>query len=141
MSGGQYGAETPAPGLPFRVSGRAAGVILGIQLGTTLLAAAVLLLANRPESAFSALVGGGISLLTTLYFALRVFMGTRGQPVKVVVRRFYSAESQKLLLTVALFAVAIVGLEVEFLPMFLTYMATLVAFWLALLPALTGPAN
>ena len=141
MSGDGTGADAPAPALPLRVSGRTAGVILGLQFAITALVATALLLAGRPESAGSATLGGGISLLTTLYFALRVLIGTRGLPVKVVVRRFYTAESQKMLMTVALFAVAIVGFEAEFLPLFLTYMATLVAYWLALLPSLTGPAH
>ncbi len=124
---------------PVHLSRRAVGVILGIQLGLTLLAAGILYLAGYAHAAESALVGGGISVVTTLYFALRVFLGTRWLPVRKLVRRFYSAEAQKLALTVALFAMVIATLEVDFLAMFLTYMVTLIAFWLALLPALTGP--
>lgn len=124
---------------PVQFSRRAVGVILGIQLGLTLLAAGGLFLLGYANAADSALMGGGISVATTLYFALRVFLGTRGLPVDKLVRRFYSAEAQKLVLTVALFAIVIASTEVNFLAMFLTYMVTLVAFWLALLPALTGP--
>ncbi|MGM0475679.1 MAG: ATP synthase subunit I [Pseudomonadota bacterium] len=124
---------------PVQFSRRAVGVILGIQFGLMLLAAGALFLLGHVNAAESALMGGGISVASTLYFALRVFVGTRGLPVDKLVRRFYSAEAQKLVLTVALFAIVIATMEVNFLAMFLTYMVTLVAFWLALLPALTGP--
>ncbi len=90
------------------------------------------------HAAWSAMAGGAIGLLTTTFFALRVFIGGAHRPPKDIVRAFYVGESQKLLLTVALFVVAIVWLQVSFLPMLLTYMASLAAFWIVLLPALSG---
>jgi ATP synthase protein I len=84
-------------------------------------------------------VGGGISILATLFFALRA-IGLGGEPaLKTLVGRFYVAEAQKLLLTVVLFYVAIRWLDVSFLPMMVAFALTLVVFWLALLPALSGP--
>jgi len=93
---------------------------------------------SGPYAAWSALAGGGIGFITTAFFALRVFAGGAERPAKVIVRTFYVGESQKILLTVALFVVAIVWLEVSFLPMFATYMVSLMAFWIVLLPALSG---
>lgn len=93
---------------------------------------------SGPYAAWSALAGGGIGFITTAFFALRVFTGGAERPAKVIVRTFYVGESQKILLTVALFVVAIVWLEVSFLPMFATYMVSLMAFWIVLLPALSG---
>ncbi|PWV62367.1 ATP synthase I subunit [Plasticicumulans acidivorans] len=45
----------------------------------------------------------------------------------------YIGEAVKLVLTVLLFAVALVLFDLEFLPLILTYAATLAAYWLALL--------
>jgi ATP synthase protein I len=90
------------------------------------------------HEAWSAMAGGAIGFLTTGFFALRVFSGGADRPAKDIVRAFYLGESQKILLTVALFAVAIVWLQVDFLPMFLTYMASLAAFWIILLPVVSG---
>lgn len=90
------------------------------------------------HGAWSAAAGGAIGFLTTAFFALRVFAGGANRPAKDIVRTFYVGESQKILLTVVLFVVAIVWLQVSFLPMFLTYMASLAAFWIVLLPALSG---
>ncbi|WP_006788308.1 ATP synthase subunit I [Thiorhodospira sibirica] len=117
---------------------RATKVVLGLQLA--IICAAFLLTSwlATPASAWSALVGGGIALLTTGFFAWRVFLGVESKSAKAVARSFYVAEVQKIALTVVLFLVAIVWLEVLFLPMFLTYIVSLMAFWLALLPALSG---
>ena len=112
--------------------------ILGLQILVALTGAGIGFVLGGATNAFSAFVGGGISFIATAFFALRVFSGRRGQPAKQIVRGFYAGEMQKILLTIALFLVAIVWLEVEFLPMFLTYMVGLFAFWLALLPVLSG---
>lgn len=90
------------------------------------------------HAAWSAMAGGAIGFLTTGFFALRVFAGGPHRPPRDIVRTFYVGESQKILLTVALFVVAIVWLQVGFLPMFITYMASLAAFWIVLLPAVSG---
>ena len=125
--------EVELPG----VSNRTTRAILSGQIAVTLLAWVTLYLLADAEMAWSALVGGGIGLLSTAWFALRVFAG-RGGENRVIVRRFYVAETQKIVLTVVLFIVAILVLEVRFLPMFGTYILSLLAFWFALLPALTG---
>jgi ATP synthase protein I len=90
------------------------------------------------QAAWSAGVGGGISILATLFFALRA-IGLGGEaPVKTLVGRFYVAEGQKLLLTAVLFYVTIRWLDVTFLPMMVAFAVTLMVFWVALLPALSG---
>ena len=47
--------------------------IIIIQLLVTLLAAVVSFAFNSLQAAYSALVGGGISIVATLYFASKVF--------------------------------------------------------------------
>ncbi|MFN2349637.1 MAG: ATP synthase subunit I [Thioalkalivibrio sp.] len=95
-------------------------------------------LISGPHAAWSALTGGAIGFITTAFFALRVFAGGAERPAKDIVRTFYVGESQKILLTVILFVMVIAWLEVSFLPMFATYMVSLMAFWIVLLPAVSG---
>ena len=52
---------------------------LAIQLGVTLIAAAGSLIFADVKAAYSALIGGGINLLGTAYFALRVFSVKPGE--------------------------------------------------------------
>jgi ATP synthase protein I len=112
--------------------------LLIIQASVAALGFLVFSWLGGPHAAWSALAGGGIGFITTAFFALRVFAGGDERPARTIVRSFYVGESQKILLTVALFVVAIVWLEVSFLPMFATYMVSLMAFWVVLLPALSG---
>lgn len=110
-------------------------LILAAQTGITALAALVLAATLGGQAAWSALVGGGISLAATAYFAVRVFAGDRSD-LKRVVRAFYVGEAHKIVLTAVLIVVAIKWLNVAFMPMFGTYMATLLVFWFALLPVI-----
>ena len=106
--------------------------ILAIQLAITLVAASVAMILVSFKGAYSALIGGGINILATAYFAVKVFSAKPGSPAKQIARAFYWGEVVKLLLTSALFAIALLWLNVEFLPLFITYAVTMLAFWLAL---------
>jgi len=113
---------------------RGRGVALRItasQLAITGLCAAGFGLALGLAAAGSALVGGGINTLANLYLARRLFGGDMSP--RAILRNLYLGEFAKIALTVALFVIAIMTLELEFLPLFVTYAATLLAFWIALL--------
>lgn len=117
---------------------RTVGRLLSLQAVVALVGLTVFTWGWGNFAGWSAFAGGGIGFLTTAFFALRVFGRGSARPAKDIVRTFYVGESQKILLTVLLFVVAIVWLELSFLPLFLTYMVSLAAFWIALLPALSG---
>ncbi len=85
------------------------------------------------KAAFSVLVGGGISILTSLLYGLRVFIGGDGGSAEEVLKRFYRGETQKLLLTGVLFYAVIKWLDVNFLAVMVGFIASLAAFWIALL--------
>lgn len=102
-----------------------------IQLLATLLTTIGALFAGF-QAAWSAAVGGGIGIVTTACFAYWVFAPGVGVPAKRVLARFVVGEIVKILLTVALFAAAIVWLEAAFLPMLGAFAATLLAYWLVL---------
>jgi len=88
--------------------------------------------------AIAVFAGGLINVIANLYFAFHVFRGgVRAAPS--VLRGFYLAEVVKLLLTAALFAVALAVLKLAPLPLLLGFAVTLAGYWLALLPA--GPAQ
>ena len=106
--------------------------ILLIQLIVTLLGALVSLACSGAQSAYSALIGCGVSTLVTLYFASQVFSVRIGAPAAKIARAFYLGEVVKLLLTVVLLSIALLWLDVSPLPLLLAYMAALMAYWLAL---------
>lgn len=106
--------------------------IFAIQLLITLLAVGMGFIFFDVRAAYSAAIGGGISIITTAYFASRVFSVGPGSTAAQVARKFFIGEVVKIALTVILFIIALKGLNVSFLPLFLTYMATLLAYWLVL---------
>ena len=111
---------------------RVTRTVLLIQLLVTLLSAAVSLVLGSAHAAYSALVGGGVSTLATLYFASQVFSVHIGSPAAKIARAFYWGEFVKLLLTIILLSIALLWLDVSPLPLLLAYMAALMAYWLAL---------
>ncbi|HAS84402.1 MAG TPA: F0F1 ATP synthase assembly protein I [Verrucomicrobia bacterium] len=106
--------------------------IIAIQLLVTLLIAMISLLLSDVHAAYSAVVGGGISTIVTLYFASKVFSARIGSPAARIARAFYIGEVVKLLLTILLLSIALLWLHVSPLPLLLAYMAALLAYWLAL---------
>lgn len=106
--------------------------ITAIQLLLTLLVAVASLAFGTLQAAYSALIGGGISAVVTLYFASKVFSVGAGAPAGKIARAFYAGEVVKLLLTVALLSGALFWLDVSPLPLLLAYIAALLAYWLAL---------
>lgn len=109
--------------------------IFAVQAIITLAAAFTALVFADFKAAYSALVGGGINILATMVFALRVFSVRPGAPANRMARAFYIGEAIKLLVTVGLFLAVLLWLNVLFLPLFLTYAITMLAFWLVLLIA------
>ena len=106
--------------------------IIAIQLLLTLLIAALSLAFSDLRAAWSAVVGGGISAVVTLYFASKVFSARIGSPAANIARAFYIGEVVKLLLTILLLSAALLWLQASPLPLLLAYMAALMAYWLAL---------
>ncbi len=72
------------------------------QLILTAAASLILLLVSVP-AAYSALAGGIIAMVTTTWFALKVFAGRKTNQPAVELRSFYLAEINKLVITGAMF--------------------------------------
>ena len=110
----------------------ALGIVVG-QLGVTLsIAAAGLLLGGR-RTGVSALMGGGIGTLASLYMVVSMFrLGANTEPAKII-SRVYRGEFYKLVITAGLFGLVLVSVEVSFGPMLGCFAATLLVYWAALL--------
>ncbi len=84
----------------------------------------------------AALAGGLINTVASLALALLVFRGGV-RPADQIAKSFYVAEAVKVLLTAAMLLLAMTVLDLAFLPLAAGFALTLLAYWLALLPA--GP--
>jgi len=103
------------------------------QAGVTLVAAVVFGLAMGGEAALGALAGGSISLVLSLWMALRVFSVPAEAGPQAMLSAFVKAEAIKLVMAVVLFSAAVIFLGHVFLPLVVTFVATLAVNWLALI--------
>jgi len=78
------------------------------------------------------MVGGGISVILTLYAAIKTFAAP-AQNAQFAVMNFYRAEVRKLILAAVLFAAAVRFLGDVFAPVVATFALTLTVYWFALL--------
>lgn len=107
-------------------------IIVGLQLAVTVLASLVAAMVAGRYAAWSALVGGLINVVASLYMALTLFAGRPGVGPQQWLARFLVGEVLKFVITVVLFVFAIVVLKAAFLPLILAYIATYVAYWIGL---------
>jgi ATP synthase protein I len=92
----------------------------------------------------SALVGGGISVVACAALAIFGFGAPAGATAERVARMFYVGEGVKLGVTVTLFVVVFLTMQVSFAALFGAYIATLFVYWIALanaLPPLSGKTS
>ena len=106
--------------------------ILLAQLVLSLGVALVALALGGAHAAVAALVGGSINMISTGYFARRVFGLPIGSPAAQIARAFYIGEVIKILLAAALFSAALVWWNLPGLPPMLAYAVSMGAFWVAL---------
>lgn len=99
--------------------------LLMIQSGAVMVVAAGMAIAVNAEWGFSALIGGGICVLANAVFALCAFMFSGARAAKRIAVSFYTGEALKILITVALFSVAYMYMQVELVPLKLTYLLAL----------------
>ena len=115
-------------------------VVLG-QVVVTVVAAAICFAVWGRVAGFSALAGGGISVLASAALAVIGFSSPAGASPERIARSFYVGEGVKLAVTVTLFVVVFLTMKVSFVALFGAYIATLFVYWIALanaLPPLSG---
>ncbi len=111
---------------------RAALMLVLAQAAATLILAVSFLIGSDAHAAVSALIGGGIGVAASLAMVVFMFRGASGADPKRIVRGAYRGEAAKLGLTVVLFVAALKFVDVAVLPFFVTYAATLLVYWIAL---------
>ncbi len=99
--------------------------LLMIEFGAVTLLAAGMAVAVNAEWGISALVGGGIFVIANAVFALCAFMFSGARAAKRITTSFYTGEALKILITVVLFTVAYMYMQVELVPLKLTYLLAL----------------
>ncbi|MGA9852472.1 MAG: ATP synthase subunit I [Gammaproteobacteria bacterium] len=107
-------------------------LIVGLQLAMAVLATLVAAGVAGAHAALSALLGGLINVVASLYLAAKLFTGGLAAAPQQWFGRFLVGEALKFVITVALFILVIVVLKAEFLPLILAYIATYVAYWIGL---------
>ena len=121
----------------------AGSVVLG-QVVVTAVAAILCFAVWGRTPGLSALIGGGISAVSSAVLALIGFSAPAGAAAERVARKFYVGEATKLAVTVALFVTVFLTMKVNFAALFGAYIATLFVYWIALanaLPPLGGTAT
>ena len=104
--------------------------ILLYQVGITAIVA-LLFLAQSGLAAISALVGGLTSIIPNGALVLVSHRHGGAQSAKKIMSSFYLGEVLKMLLTATMFAVAFILLPVKILPLLVTYILCLSAFFMA----------
>jgi F0F1-type ATP synthase assembly protein I len=108
------------------------GKVLGMQIAVTITAAAGLLLFEDTRAAAAALIGGTIGFASGWVYAYKM-KTAHGTPAAIMAGHF-RAEGYKFAITALLFiATFVLYREISPLPLFLTYAATLLVYWAALL--------
>jgi ATP synthase protein I len=96
-----------------------------IQVGAVMLVAAGMTIAVDVEWGISALIGGSIFVVANAVFAICAFLFVGARAAKYIAASFYTGEALKILITVVLFSVAYMYIQVELVPLKLTYLLVL----------------
>lgn len=103
--------------------------IVAAQFAVTAALGCIGWIAVDVRSGYSALLGGLAAALPNLYFARRVLAPAPGRPADEILRAFYWGEVGKLLFTILIFAAAFGALHAAFAPLFITFIAALLVYW------------
>jgi ATP synthase protein I len=105
---------------------------LGVVRRQAIVALAVALVAGLGfgfAAGRSALLGGGVGVVATLFFVLALFRYPEGTPAARVAWGFYLGQALKVLLTLALLAMVFRSRGSAPLAVLVGYMATYLAYW------------
>jgi F0F1-type ATP synthase assembly protein I len=106
--------------------------IIAGQAAVTLAGAGLFGVTTGGDAAIGALAGGGISVVLSLWMAVRVFSVPAGAGPQAMMAAFVKAEALKMVMAAAMFTAAAIYLSHVFIPLVVTFVATLVVNWLAL---------
>ncbi|PSW01402.1 F0F1 ATP synthase subunit I [Photobacterium lipolyticum] len=99
--------------------------LLLLQSGVVLTTALMAVFAVSVDWGISALIGGGIFVIANAVFAMCAFLFSGARKARLVMASFYGGEVLKILITVILFVIVYLYIEVELVPLKLTYLLAL----------------
>jgi len=111
--------------------------IASAQFIVSLVIALLLLVTLGVKAAYSAMLGGTISSVATVYMGLRIF-SRNYNTAQEMLSAFYVSETIKILFVVALFCMVFILIDVHFLSFVFTYFMTIIVFALALIWPVLG---
>lgn len=117
------------------------GKILVWQALVTLVCAVPWAIFAGIQAGAGAVLGGGISVLLTLYFAVKVFSVDASQNPQGAMSAFFRAEALKLVMAAVIFSLVAKFLAHLFLPVISTFIATLAVYLFALIFTRLDPAG
>ena len=106
--------------------------LTGWQLLLTVLLTATAVFTGYGPMAPSVFVGGSIGMIAGLYQALRLLQVDAGVQPDALMRGMWISEAVKIILTVAMFVLAIRLFKVEMVPTLIGYAVTYIVYWVAL---------
>ena len=121
LSGGEMGPSW----IPVR--------IVIAQVGITLSGAALWTILGGGRAGIGALLGGGISVLLSVYFLVKVFSQHPDAGPQAVLAAFYRAQAWKMVMATVALSLAVMFFKDVFAPLVTTFAATLTVYWFALL--------
>jgi ATP synthase protein I len=106
--------------------------LTGWQLLLTVLLTATAVLTGYGSMALSVFIGGSIGMIAGLYQALRLLQVDAGVQPEALMSGMWVSEAVKIVLTVAMFVLAIRLFKVEMVPTLIGYAVTYIVYWVAL---------
>lgn len=125
-------ASLTKPGTLRRHSRNVVLRIVAAQISIGLLIAVGLFFVGGWHESYSALAGALIATLPSYYLANRMFRYGNSTSVEDVLKNIYVAEMLKIGMTVALFVIAIIALNVNFAVVVGVYAAVVAVNWLGI---------
>jgi ATP synthase protein I len=106
--------------------------VMGIQAAIVLLSTLLSYVLAGSVTALAVLLGGAIAVVSGGVYALRM-LTVKNNEAQTLVRAHYMGEMAKMAVTLLMFAVVFIWYPVvAALPLFLGYVAALLAYWVAL---------
>ena len=107
--------------------------VVAVQCTVGMIVAGGMFAVGGDARGVSALAGVACGVVPSYYFAVRLFRSRPTASAERALRSIYLGEMLKILLTAALFVIAVVALEADFLSLIVGYGGTAIGAWLALL--------
>ena len=124
--------ENPLTNYDFALARRHALLLVAGQLAISLVAALICAALGGMRAGLAALAGGGIGVVGSIAQVAVSFRRRAAGDAAAIARGFYRGEALKIAVTVALFICALRRRSMPPGPLFAGYVATFVAYWVAL---------